>query len=173
MIFVYARIFAPSPEKSLQSVIARHRDLGNMRQMLAAMIRDGELQKATVDGGSYVWPHDVVVVEVPRHVRFLAPFDPVVWDRARFEHLWGWAYRFEAYTPIPKRVRGYYAMPLLWRDRFVGWANASNSGSLEVTVGYVNKRPRDPEFRRGLDAEIARLDSCLRPSNDISLASIP
>ena len=33
--------------------------------------------------------------------------------RARFEHLWGWAYRFEAYTPPAKRVRGRYAMPLL------------------------------------------------------------
>ena len=32
-------------------------------------------------------------------VRLLAPFDPVVWDRRRFEMLWDWAYRFEAYTP--------------------------------------------------------------------------
>ena len=55
--------------------------------------------------------------EAPRQVRFLAPFDPVVWDRARFEHLWGWAYRFEAYTPVKKRVRGYYAMPMLWGDQ--------------------------------------------------------
>ena len=36
-------------------------------------------------------------------VRLLAPFDPVVWDRDRFERLWGWAYRFEAYTPAAKR----------------------------------------------------------------------
>jgi hypothetical protein len=34
-------------------------------------------------------------------LRLLAPFDPVVWDRRRFELLWGWAYRFEAYTPAP------------------------------------------------------------------------
>ena len=46
-------------------------------------------------------------------VRLLAPFDPVVHDRARFELLWGWQYRFEAYTPIAKRKLGYYAMPLL------------------------------------------------------------
>ncbi|MGC4048239.1 MAG: crosslink repair DNA glycosylase YcaQ family protein [Paludibaculum sp.] len=49
-------------------------------------------------------------------VRLFAPFDPVVWDRLRFETFWGWAYRFEAYTPAPKRVRGYYALPLMWRD---------------------------------------------------------
>ena len=36
-------------------------------------------------------------------VRLLTPFDPLVWDRRRFELLWGWAYRFEAYTPAPKR----------------------------------------------------------------------
>ncbi|MEO5741712.1 MAG: crosslink repair DNA glycosylase YcaQ family protein, partial [Vicinamibacterales bacterium] len=38
LVMVYARIFAPSPEKSLQSVIARHRELGGTRQMLTEMI---------------------------------------------------------------------------------------------------------------------------------------
>ena len=59
----------------------------------------------------------------PDTVRLLAPFDPVVWDRRRFELLWGWAYRFEAYTPAAKRKLGYYALPLLWRDRVIGWGN--------------------------------------------------
>ena len=45
LIMVYARIFAPSPEKSLQSVIARHRDLGNTRTTLRAMIAAGELHR--------------------------------------------------------------------------------------------------------------------------------
>ena len=79
------------------------------------MIRDGELRREIVDGVSYVSPAaDGSSDEAPHQVRFLAPFDPVVWDRARFEHLWGWPYRFEAYTPVKKRVRGYYAMPMLW-----------------------------------------------------------
>ncbi len=56
LIMVYARIFAPSPEKSLQSVIARHRELGSTRQTLAGMIRDGELRRDIVDGVSYVSP---------------------------------------------------------------------------------------------------------------------
>ena len=61
----------------------------------------------------------------PDVVRLLAPFDPVVWDRRRFELLWGWAYRFEAYTPVSQRKLGYLALPLLWRDRVVGWGNVS------------------------------------------------
>jgi uncharacterized protein YcaQ len=163
LILVYARIFAPSPEKSLQSVIARHRELGNTRQMLSAMIRDGELERASVDGVTYVWPNDPIELDVPRQVRFLAPFDPVVWDRTRFEHLWQWTYRFEAYTPVKKRVRGYYAMPMLWHDRIVGWANAAMlGGNLDLGVGFVNTKPRDKEFRRELDAEIARLDGFLK-----------
>ena len=97
---VYARIFAPSPEKSLQSVIARHRDLGNTRKMLNVMMAEGELHREVVDGIDYVWPAPAAGRDLPREVRCLAPFDPIVWDRTRFEHLWGWAYRFEAYTPV-------------------------------------------------------------------------
>ena len=68
------------------------------------------------------------VAEPDDTVRLLAPFDPVVWDRRRFELLWNWAYRFEAYTPVPKRRWGYYALPLLWREGVIGWANASVAG---------------------------------------------
>lgn len=163
LVMVYAHIFAPSPEKSLQSVIARHRELGGTRQMLTEMIHSGELRRDIVDGLSYVSPAEGAETgEAPRLVRFLAPFDPVVWDRARFEHLWGWAYRFEAYTPVKKRVRGYYAMPMLWGSDFAGWANATTvEGRLGVDVGYVDKQPRGAEFRRELDAEIARLASFL------------
>ena len=75
-------------------------------------------------------------------VRLLAPFDPVVWDRRRFELFWGWAYRFEAYTPASKRQRGYYALPLLWRDRVIGWGNVSvKNGELHADIGYVGGAP--------------------------------
>jgi uncharacterized protein YcaQ len=96
---------------------------------------------------------------VPDTVRLLAPFDPVVWDRRRFELLWGWAYRFEAYTPAPKRVRGYYALPLLWRDRVIGWANASAQGErLQLQAGYVSGRaPREAGYAAALADETARL----------------
>ena len=164
LIMVYARIFAPSPEKSLQSVIARHRDLGNTRAAVSSMAAGGELRTETVDGVSYVWPEGAIEQAPPNQVRFLAPFDPLIWDRARFEHLWGWAYRFEAYTPVKKRVRGYYAMPMLWKTEVTGWANATIvAGKLDVKVGYVNGQPRGAEFRRELDAEIARLAEFLQP----------
>jgi len=160
LIMVHANIFAPSPEKSLQAVIARYRDLGNTRQTLSDLIRQGILRKEIVDGVSYVWPESQSTPpEVRRRLWFLAPFDPLIWDRWRFEHLWGWPYRFEAYTPPKKRVRGYYAMPLLWEDSMIGWANARVENSqLNVDLGFVGKRPRERDFTRELDAEIARLE---------------
>lgn len=91
-------------------------------------------------------------------VRFLAPFDPVVWNRRRFEVFWGWAYRFEAYTPASRRERGYDALPLLWRDQVIGWGNLRTSGGrLVCELGYVKRAPRDRTFARALEAEVARL----------------
>ena len=99
----------------------------------------------------------------PDSVHLLAPFDPIVWDRRRFEMLWGWAYRFEAYTPVKKRVRGYYALPLLWRDRVIGWGNvALTADGLQADLGYVAGRaPRDPSFKGALEEELERLRTFL------------
>jgi len=94
----------------------------------------------------------------PEVVRLLSPFDPVVWDRRRFELFWRWAYRFEAYTPAAKRKLGYYALPLLWRDRVIGWANLSvKQGRLQSEVGLNASRPRERAFARELETELQRV----------------
>ena len=99
----------------------------------------------------------------PARVRILAPFDPVVWDRRRFGQVWGWDYRFEAYTPAAKRVWGYYAMPLLWRDQVIGWATCEGPGK-PLEVGYVTSAPTGTTYRNALSAETDRLQRFLRPS---------
>ncbi len=105
------------------------------------------LAHARVDNVDWYWPagEDPQDAAPDDQVRLLAPFDPIVWDRRRFELLWGWPYRFEAYTPVAKRKLGYYALPLLWRDRVVGWGNLSVvDGGLTANFGYADaKPPRD------------------------------
>ena len=62
----------------------------------------------------------------------------MVWDRDRFELLWGWVYRFEAYTPARKRRLGYYAFPLLWRDRVF---KRKLAAEIERVRGFLDLRP--------------------------------
>lgn len=167
LVLAVVNILAPVPEKTLHSIASYLRRpiarAPNHRKTVQRLISAGKLERQVIDGLGYLWPAANVVSDPPpRRVRFLAPFDPVVWDRRRFEHLWNWPYRFEAYTPLAKRVRGYYAMPLLWCDRVVGWANAGIAGSkLAVEIGFVGKRPAGREFKQELEAEIARLDAFL------------
>jgi uncharacterized protein YcaQ len=121
---------------------------------------------AEVDGLRWFWPPGEDPARARRHdperVCLLAPFDPVVWDRRRFELFWGWAYRFEAYVPAAQRQRGHYALPLLWRDRVVGWANVKvQAGRLLPELGFVDARPADAAFGPALDAEFDRLHRCL------------
>ena len=76
----------------------------------------------------------------------------------------GLGYRFEAYTPAADRRLGYYAMPLLWGDDVIGWANASvTNGAVRVTPGFTAAAPRGRDFRQAFDAEIARLTAFLQP----------
>ena len=129
-IMLIANILAPLSESSLLTNTRRFSYLGNPRPVLCELLNTGALQAGVVDGVRYVWPYSIRLSPVPRRVRFLAPFDPLVWDRRRFEHFWGWAYRFEAYTPAAKRVRGYYAMPLLCVMRLsAGQTLASTPGN--------------------------------------------
>ena len=119
-----ANILAPVAEKTLQAIAARLRrsvpGIANHQAVLRKLLHSGELKEQSIDGLTYVWPASKRVhEEPPRRVRFLAPFDPLVWDRKRFEVLWQWPYRFEAYTPPARRIRGYYAMPLLWGERVI------------------------------------------------------
>ena len=57
---------------------------------------------------------------VPNRITFLSPFDRLVHDRDRAEHLWGFRYRLEMYVPKGKREYGYYVLPILRGERIVG-----------------------------------------------------
>lgn len=172
LVDVVVRKYAPLPAPSLSSLVARLRyAVPQWRRELKPALERAKrrLPRERVDGVEWFWPAgEVMATESPDTVHLLAPFDPVVWDRRRFEIFWGWAYRFEAYTPAQKRMRGYYALPLLWRDRVIGWGNISmNNGEMRADLGYVGGRPsRERGFRHALDAEMERLRTFLDPAGE-------
>ncbi len=164
LVDAIAALYAPLPASSFSTTVRRLRyAVPQWQSEIDGALRRAKarLARSTVDGADWYWPagEDPERAAAPPLVRLLAPFDPVVWDRRRFEMLWGWSYRFEAYTPAAKRVRGYYALPLLWRDRVVGWGNVSVvNGKLRSEFGYVDGRaPRGGGFSAALEAELDRM----------------
>jgi uncharacterized protein YcaQ len=169
LIDVVVGKYAPLPGQSLAFLVNRLRyAVPQWRKELKPALQRARqrLAHARVDNVEWYWPadEDPPSAAPDDQVRLLAPFDPIVWDRRRFELLWGWPYRFEAYTPVAKRKLGYYALPLLWRDRVIGWGNlAVVDDALTANFGYAGAQPPgDRAFQRGLDAEIEGVRSFLR-----------
>jgi len=163
--------YAPLPATSLGQLVSHLRggapQWGSQRAAALARAKQ-RLAHERVDGIEWYWPAAEKPAssrwQIDEGVRLLTPFDPVVWDRRRFEIFWDWAYRFEAYTPAPKRKLGYYALPLLWHEQVIGWGNLSVAdGRLGSTFGYVSGRaPRDAAFRSGLADELEKMRSFLQ-----------
>jgi uncharacterized protein YcaQ len=170
LVDLIVRKYAPLPAATLGQLVGHLR--GGAPQWTAhraaALARAKQrLGRVRTDGIDWYWPADDRPASTrwqpDEAVRLLTPFDPIVWDRRRFEIFWGWAYRFEAYTPAPKRKLGYYALPLLWHERVIGWGNAvASPDGLRCSFGYVGGRaPRSAGFRAGLEAELARMRAFL------------
>ena len=171
LLQLIAQTYAPLPASGLASLanLVRHA-APQLRAELKLAVADSRSTwaHAKVDGTLWYWPAEESPAEFAVHeppgVRLLAPFDPVVWDRNRFERFWGWRYRFEAYTRPAKRKFGYYALPMLWGERVIGWGNLSvSAGKLSAELHYVSGRPpRGGRFRAALALEVDRIKAFLR-----------
>ncbi|WP_020665904.1 winged helix-turn-helix domain-containing protein [Amycolatopsis nigrescens] len=92
------------------------------RKAVAELVEDGVLEPVLVRD----WPAQAyrrTGTGAPRSITgraLLCPFDPLIWERARTERLFGFHYRIEIYVPEPKRVHGYYVFPFLLDGELVG-----------------------------------------------------
>ena len=99
--------------------------------------------------------------DAPARVRILAPFDPVIRERARTKRLFNFDYRFEAYVPKDKRRHGYYVMPILEGDRLIGRLDPKlHRDRAELEIRFVDFEPGvalTPARRQAVKEGIERL----------------
>lgn len=99
------------------------------KKLLQELVDDKKLNVTQVEGWrekAFILPDTQVPKEKPVGTTLLSPFDPLVWFRPRTERLWDFHYRIEIYTPEPKRVFGYYSLPILWHGQIAGRIDLKN-----------------------------------------------
>jgi len=167
---VLVRLYAPLPAASLGYLCSLLRwgvpQLAAETRQLQPHARS-RYSHAEADGVLWFWPRGenpaAARHQVDDRLRILTPFDPVVWDRRRFRLFWGWEYKLEAYLPAHKRRRGHFALPMLWGEQVVGWANLKVvDGRLQHELGCAGPRPRGRAFRRALDDALQRMREFLK-----------
>ncbi|MGW7056395.1 winged helix-turn-helix domain-containing protein [Streptomyces sp. NPDC054887] len=157
-------------------------------EQVDAVIAESGLVPVEVEGwAKAAWADPEALASTPRgrhRTTLLSPFDSLIWDRPRTERIFGFTHRLEAYVPKPKRLHGYFAMPLLAGGRLLGRVDPAREGQTLVArqvslasgkavrpmaealveaaqwVGCADvrlERVDAPELREALTAELARL----------------
>ncbi|MEU8955792.1 crosslink repair DNA glycosylase YcaQ family protein [Streptomyces sp. NPDC048518] len=97
-----------------------------------AVVADSGLVPVTVQGWDKpAWAAPRALETTPRgrhRTTLLSPFDSLIWERPRTERIFGFTHRLEAYVPKPKRIHGYFAMPLLAGGKLVGRVDPAREG---------------------------------------------
>lgn len=106
------------------------------KEQVLGIIEATGLEPVTVEGWrDPAWADPELLAEPPSgrcRTTLLSPFDSLIWDRRRTERIFGFTHRLEAYVPKPKRVHGYFAMPLLAGGELQGRVDPAREGTTLV-----------------------------------------
>ncbi len=130
-----------------------------VRQQVAARVNEGRLVEFNLDGQSYFADPELLETRAPRsvaQVSILSPFDNSLIQRERTQRVFDYDYQIECYLPEHKRQFGYFCLPLLYRDRFVGRINCKahrEQRYLEVRDFHLERKV-DDGFAKAFDQSL-------------------
>lgn len=148
---------------------------------------EGAIRKTAVEGirfPLYFLTEDLPLVEavlsdavdLSRRLEFLAPLDPMLWDRKLVEAIWDYRYSWEIYTPADKRKFGYYVLPMLYGEKLAGRIEAAADRKTQMLVvkniWYESGVRQTKKLIAAVDAAIGRLakfNDCSRIANSCGI----
>ncbi len=135
-------------------------------QLVSELAADGQLQEVDVEGWDKPGYHhpSTEAAGIITGCTLLSPFDSLIWERERTERLFGFRYRNEIYTPPAKREFGYYVLPLLLDEAFVGRMDLKadrKASRLQVLGAHAEQGVATSSIAAPAAREIARLASWL------------
>ncbi len=148
---------------------------GRLDKWVDLMCKNGEIVKVEIDSvrkAYYMLKKDVAEIRTGKkaedsRVRLLSPFDNCIILRERTRVLFGFNYSLECYVPKSKRRYGYFCLPILWRNQFVGRLDPKadrQNKTLIINKLHIEDRKLDlktfiPALSRCLK-EFARFHAC-------------
>jgi uncharacterized protein YcaQ len=178
LIRLSARAHGVAVEKDLRDYFRL--SVTDARDAIASLVESGELLPVQVEGWkqpAFLWPDAAFPRRVQRSA-LLSPFDPLVWERARTERLFGFTYRIEIYVPAPKRVHGYYVLPFLHDEAMAARVDLKadrKAGVLRVLSSWLEPGQDPFAVATALRAELNRAaawqgldDVLIEPRGDLA-----
>ena len=132
------------------------------RLAIADLVDNKQLEEVQIESWkekAYISPH-ISIPKSSNGCSLLSPFDPIVWNRKRLDRLFDFQYKLEMYTPESKRRFGYYVLPLLIDDRFVGRfdiRNIRDKRTLHVKASFLEKGIEAGDIAQKAFDELANL----------------
>jgi hypothetical protein len=140
------------------------------RPYVDALVADGFLRRVDLDDGGppVIVPANAEIDGAATAAVLLSPFDNLMWDRAFLRRVFGFEHLIEVYKREHERVYGYYVLPLLLGDRFVGRADLKADRKRGVL--QIKRFTPEPRVRRRLDEPLER--AAARLARTIGLAAV-
>ena len=139
---------------SIKDIVYQRKDgIEKVETVLQRKQKKKQISAIRVEGVSvpyYTTPGllEMLDLETPSFLRFLSPFDNLVIRRQRTAELFDFNYQLECYVPAAKRKRGYFSLPILYKDRLVGTMDAKahrKTGVFSIKSLHLDHRPEDED----------------------------